>query len=718
MIGSGTFRPGFGKIPTGTGWALWRTARCLLGLIGGLTIALLMALMLAESALGPPPLEAADDTSAIVVDRDNRLLRAFTTKLGRWRLPIDETQVDPRYIAMLLAYEDKYFYQHRGFDPVAATRILKQLVTSGGIRSGASTITMQVARLLEGRHDRTGSGKLKQIVRAMQLEERLSKAEILRIYLEIAPFGGNLEGVRAASLAYFGKEPVRLSIGEAALLVALPQAPGLRRPDLYPDAARKARDVVLDRMLEHGVLNRAEIDHARTERVPTARRPFPQLAAHLAESEIAAVPDKIIHRLSLHAGLQSKLEALASEHAGKLGPRLSVAILALDHTTGEVLAHVGSAGYLDETRFGAIDMARAIRSPGSTLKPFVYGLGFETGLIHPRTLIEDKPARFGAYVPKNFDNEFHGTVSIAEALQKSLNIPAVKVLSEVGPTRLLNRMKGAGAHVELPEDTVPSLAVALGGIGLTLEDLAALYAGLARGGEAIAVTNYPIDTDALRRPLAAARLLDPIAAWYTASILRGTAPPRNAKGGQIAYKTGTSYGYRDAWAVGFDGRTTIAVWVGRPDAVSTAGLTGISAAAPILFDAFARLDGQRAPFAKAPDGALVPDGAPLPPPLRIFRTDRPLDDIGEPYAAPPVAIAFPPDKAELNLAESSSGASQPIVLKADGGVLPLTWLVDGAPIASVPHRRDAAFVPAGRGIHTVAVIDAAGSVDRVSISLH
>lgn len=523
--------------------------------------------------------------------------------------------------------------------------------------------------------------------------------------------------MRAASLAYFGKEPARLSIGEAALLVALPQAPGIRRPDLFPEAARKARDHVLDRMVGEGLVTRAEADHARDEAIPTTRRPFPQLAAHLAESEIAAVPGRMVHRLSLDASLQDSLEALAASHAAKLGPKISVAILALDHETGEVLARVGSAGYLDNGRFGAIDMVRAVRSPGSTLKPLVYGLGFEAGIIHPRTLIEDKPARFGSYAPKNFDEEFRGTVTIAEALQLSLNIPAVKVLAEVGPARLIGRMEGAGARIELPESTTPSLAVALGGIGLTLEDLALLYGSLARGGDVMPLTYYPIDADAARPPVAAARLLEPVAAWYTTRILRGTPPPRNAKGGRIAYKTGTSYGYRDAWAVGFDGRRTIAVWAGRPDAVATPGLTGVGSAAPLLFDAFARLGGQRAPFAKAPDGVLTNDDGPLPPPLRVFRTDRPVEVAGQTYAAPPVAIAFPPDQAELDIASRPDGAPQPIVLKADGGVLPLTWLVDGAPIASIAHRRETTFVPSGRGFHKVLVIDAAGNVDRVSISL-
>ncbi len=292
---------------------------------------------------------------------------------------------------------------------------------------------MQVARLIEGKHERTGSAKLRQIMGALQLERHLSKKEILALYLRLAPFGGNIEGVRAASLAYFGKEPRRLSVGEAALLVALPQSPEQRRPDRNPKAARAARDRVLERAVGAGVISEGEATRAKLEPVPTIRRDFPKLAPHLSESEVALAPAKIVHRLTLDRDVQMALEKLAEEQTKFLGQKLSAAILVVDHTTGEVIAHVGSAGYLDDARWGAIDMATAVRSPGSTLKPFIYGLAFEAGLAHPETLIEDRAVRFGNYAPKNFDEGYHGTVSIREALDQSYNIPAVKVLAAVGP---------------------------------------------------------------------------------------------------------------------------------------------------------------------------------------------------------------------------------------------------------------------------------------------
>ncbi len=321
--------------------------------------------------------------------------------------------------------------------------------------------------------------------------------------------------------------------------------------------------------------------------------------------------------------MQAELERLAEEQTKLLGQKLSAAIMVVDHTTGEVLAHVGSAGYLDTSRLGAIDMVDAVRSPGSTLKPFIYGLAFEAGLAHPETLIEDRPTRFGTYSPENFDDEFHGTVTIREALGQSLNVPAVKVLSAVGPGKLIGRFRRAAIEPVLPAGAEPSLAMALGGVGLTLKDLVALYSGLARGGEPVTLTwrreTKPRAGTAARNEAQRRRLLSPVAAWYVTDILKDAPPPPNTKGGRIAYKTGTSYGYRDAWAIGYDGKYTIAVWVGRPDGASTPGLMGRLAAAPILFDAFARVSERRAPLPAAPRGALKVDGANLPPPLKRFQ---------------------------------------------------------------------------------------------------
>ena len=665
--------------------------------------------------LGRPPLERAEAVSVTVLDRDDRLLRTFTTPDGRWRLALETAEADARYLAMLIAFEDRRFREHGGVDLLALGRAAGQFIRNGRIVSGGSTLTMQTARLLEGEHQRSAFGKLRQIVGAWRLERHLSKDQILRLYLRLAPFGGNVEGARAASLAYFGKEPRRLSIAEAALLVAIPQAPEARRPDRHAEAARRARNRVIDRALAAGVVTPDEAANARREPVPAVRREFPKLAPHLAEAEVRRLPGQTVHRLTLDAHAQAQLEPLAREHATGLGPRLSAAILAVDHRSGQVIAHVGSAGFLDEDRLGAIDMTDAVRSPGSTLKPLVYGLAFEYGLAHPETLIEDRPTRFGLYSPKNFDEDFHGTITIREALAQSLNIPAVKVLAAVGPSRLTGRLRRVGLNVALPGKAEPTLAIALGGVGLKLSDLAVLYASLARGGEAVALTHRrgaPPSAPSSERPR---RLLTPAAAWYVADILKDAAPPANAKGGLIAYKTGTSYGFRDAWAAGFDGRTTIVVWTGRADGSATPGLTGRGAAAPLLFDAFARLAERPVPLAGPPRGVLRLPTSALPPPLRRFKDpgEEPLAD--GPFLDPPVQIAFPPDRSDL---ETEAGPEPgAIVLKAEGGALPLTWLVDGSPLDSDPARREILWLPQGRGFAKISVIDARGRTDRVEVRL-
>ncbi len=677
------------------------------------------AIEIAKTRMGPPPLDNADGVSTTVVDRDGRLLRAFTTPDGRWRMPLEPHDVDPRYLQILMAFEDRRFYGHHGVDYKAFVRSASEVMRKGRLVSGGSTLTMQVARLLEGRHERTAAGKFKQIVRALQLEGQLKKDDVLRLYLRLAPFGGNIEGTRAASLAYFGKEPKRLSIGEAALLVALPQSPENRRPDRFAGAAQRARDRVLDVAVANGVISAAEAARAKAEVISTVRRDFPKLAPHLSESEIAARPQDPIHRLTLDRDVQSAFEQLADEQTKLIGETLSSAIIAVDNATGDVIAYVGSADYLDKSRLGAIDMANAVRSPGSTLKPMIYGLGFEAGFAHPEMLIEDKPTRFGLYAPENFDEEFHGTVTIRQALGNSLNVPAVKMLAAVGPGKLINRMERAHVETQLPKDTQPSLAIALGGLGMRLKDLTQLYAGIARGGDPVQLRwrqdDKPVQlTPASHREAMRRRLLSPVAAWYVTDILKDAPPPVNTKGGRLAYKTGTSYGYRDAWAMGYDGRHTIGVWVGRADGMPVPGLMGRAAAAPILFDAFARFAPKRTAFAAAPSGALRVSGAELPPPLKRFR-EGPDDVASGPFIESAVLIQFPPDRSVLDMTDRAG--DEPLVLKADGGTLPLTWLIDGAPIPSDPHARDVTWTPNGMGFVKLQVVDGKGSVDRVTVRL-
>ena len=658
-------------------------------------------------ALGPVPLGNELEVSRLAVDRHGKLLRAYLTSQGHWRLPATREDIDPRFLDALLAYEDKHFFAHRGVDPIALTRAALQLLAHGRIVSGGSTLTMQVARLLEPRQERSLHAKIRQAVRALQLERRLSKDEILKLYLTLAPYGGNLEGVRAASLAYFGKEPRRLTLGESALLVALPQSPEYRRPDRFPDRAQRARDRVLDRIAGDGIFDDSEIARAKEETVPDRRKPMPLIAPHAADEAKLASPTEPVLRLTVDARLQQRLEKLAHNHAHDLGTDMSVAIVALDNASGEVLARVASPDYFDMRRAGQVDLTRAVRSPGSALKPFIYGLGFEDGLIHPETLIEDRPIRYGSYAPENFDLTFQGTVTVRRALQLSLNVPAVAVLEEVGPSRLIARLSEAGAPLVLPKREAPGLALGLGGIGVRLIDLTALYAGLARQG-----TVTPLVERLGATVLPPKRLLEPVAAWYVGNVLIGSPPPDNAAGGRIAFKTGTSYGYRDAWAIGFDGRHTIGVWVGRPDGAPVAGLMGRSTAAPILFDAFARLDSPRQPLAPSPRGALVAATSKLPPPLQRFASRA---NAGEAMTQK-VRIVFPPNGASLELSGAGE-ALDPIPVKIAGGTPPLNILLNGMPLDAKKSARTLFFAPDGPGFVRLTVTDATGAADSVMVRL-
>jgi penicillin-binding protein 1C len=657
------------------------------------------------TALGPSPIGNDIVASKLVLDREGRLLRAYATPDGYWRLPVTVADVDPRFFKLLSAYEDKRFREHHGVDPLAMLRSAYQFAGNGRIVSGASTLTMQVARLLEPRAERTMLAKLRQMARAVELERRLSKDDILALYLSLAPYGGNLEGIRAASLAYFGREPRRLTLGEAALLVALPQSPEARRPDRHSAAARRARDRVLDRVMAAGAIPKDEAARAKAEPVPTARQPMPMLAPHVADQVTSSAPDRPVHRLTIDAFLQRHLEDLARERARALGPGISVGIVAIHNESGTVLARVGSADYFDVGRAGQVDMTQAVRSPGSALKPFIYGLAFEDGLIHPESLIDDRPVRYGSYAPENFDLTYQGTVTVRQALQFSLNVPAVALLDKVGASRLTTRLGNAGAKLELPKGEVPGLAMALGGVGTTLSDLTMLYAGLARLGMTV-----PLTERAKAKPQAPLRLLDPVAAWYVGNVLIGAPPPENGVRRRIAFKTGTSYGYRDAWAVGFDGRRTIGVWVGRPDGTPVPGMIGRTAAAPLLFDAFART-GRIMRLPPPPKGVIFAPTAKLPPTLVRF---RPSGIVG---SEPPLKIVFPENGVRLDVAKYE-GKLEPVPVKVAGGAPPLTVLVNGAPVVKDARGgRTLFFAPEGPGFLRLTVMDATGAADSVLVRI-
>lgn len=646
----------------------------------------------AATALPPVLVEA----SVEVRDRFGALLRVFPVEDGRVRLAVTLDQVDPDFVQMLIAYEDKRFRQHNGVDWLAALRAVLQAATKGEVVSGGSTLTMQVARLLENSGTGRWQGKLRQVRLALAMERRLSKDQILTLYLAHAPYGGAVEGVRAGSLAWFGKEPTRLSKAEAALLVALPQSPETRRPDRHAEAARTARARVLARI-------GATPDQIQTP-LPTTMQPFVRLAPHLADRMRRDQPHAPRHDLTLDAGLQTKIEDLVARAVMGQASGVSAAIVVADHRTGEVRASTGSAAYsADGGASGFVDMTRALRSPGSTLKPFIYGLAFKQGLVHPDSLINDAPVAFGNYAPKNFDGIFRGEVTVREALQLSLNIPPVLLTDELGPARLMATLRKGGAHPQIAGGK-PGLAVALGGVGLTLDDMVQLYAGLANGGMA-----QPLMWRQGGSTGAQQRILSRSAAWQVGHILASVTPPRGsaARNGQIAYKTGTSYGHRDAWAIGFDGQHVIGVWLGRPDGTPVPGAFGGDLAAPVLFEAFGRLKPVPTPFAPPPTETLILSTAELPLPLQRF---RPRNAVFADAPDAPV-VSFPPDGAVLR----RSGDTIPLKLRE--GILPLTVLINGAPVLTGLRSRSTTLPISDAGFSRISVIDAMGRGAEVQIRL-
>jgi penicillin-binding protein 1C len=652
----------------------------------------------------PPINPATLALSPTVVGRHGELLRPFAVDGGRWRLGVKLEDVDPLLQRMIIAYEDKRFYSHFGVDPQASLRALKQLFFSGHIVSGGSTLSMQVARLLEPSRERSLLVKLRQMARAVQLESRYSKAQILEWYFTLAPYGGNLEGVRAASLSWFGKEPKKLSVAQAALLVAIPQSPEARRPDKYAARVKAARDRVIARMKNAGMIAPEDAALALAEPLPDFRQDLPSLAAHATD----AAHRRGVFKLTIDGKVQSEVERVMRLSSEKLDASIAMAVLVADIATGEVIARAGSAKPFDQQSRGWNDMTRAVRSPGSTLKPFIYGLAFENGIAHPETLVEDRADNFRGYKPKNFNQSFHGTISLRKALQLSLNLPAVKLLDAVGPLRLAAAFRDAGIKFKLPRNTSPTLAVALGGVGMTLDNLVTLYSALPRGG--VPFTLHEEFGNA-REAQSAPEMFGENASWYVSDILSGTIAPDGVSPLPISYKTGTSYGYRDAWAVGFDRKYVVGVWVGRADGTAVSELTGRTAAAPLLFRVFDVLKQPNNLVKKRPPATVIADVRLLPATLKHFGS---VQTDAQSFVHAP-QIMFPPDGAKLGRERGDDGSMRPVVLKVEGGTAPYMVLVNGKPMEKHFRTRVIDVEPGSAGFANLTVVDATGLVSAVNV---
>ena len=557
------------------------------------TVLSVIALLWLADRIWPLPLPQ-DDLARVVLSEDGTPLWRFADADGVWRYPVQTSEVSPYYLDALLTYEDRWFYQHPGVNPLALVRATWQNLAGERVVSGGSTLSMQVARLLDP-HSRTLHGKLRQLWRTAQLEWHLSKAEILNLYLNRAPFGGTLQGVAAASWAYLGKSPAQLTHAEAALLAVLPQAPSRLRPDRHPQRAQQARDKVLRRLAEFQVWPQTAVDEALEEPLLLAPRQEPSLAPLLARRLNRPDSPPLI-RTTLDASLQRRLEDLLLGWRARLPEHTSAAILVVEEETMAVRAYLGSVDINDARRFGHVDMVSALRSPGSTLKPFLYGMALDNGLIHSESLLQDVPRRYGDYRPGNFSMGFTGAVPASTALSSSLNLPAVQLLEAYGPKRFAAQMRIGGVPLALPALAEPNLALILGGAGSRLEDLVSGYSAFARDGKSATLRFQPDDT--LReRPL-----LSPGAAWIVRRILSGQARPDRDPRAELvqrpvlAWKTGTSYGFRDAWAIGVGPRYLIGIWIGRPDGTPVPGQFGLASAAPLMLqvhDVLTNRDSQR-----------------------------------------------------------------------------------------------------------------------------
>ena len=643
-------------------------ARALIG--GGAGVAVAFWLV---GRFDPPPMPQPSAWGTEIHGRSGALLGLAPAPGGVWRFQADPAQVSPLLTQLLVAVEDRRFSSEPGIDPRAILRAAWQWARAGHVVSGGSTLTMQVAKLLDPRR-RSLSTKALEAVRAVGLSRRMPPDRILGLWLSLAPFGGNLVGVEAASWAYFGKPPGALDAAEAALLVALPRRPEALRPDRHPIAARRVRDRILRLAEQRGLLTPTEAEAALAEPVPTARLPMPRVAPQL----LGGIRHPPAFATTLDAETQAALATLARSTLDGLPPHVALAIMIADLPSRQVRA-VWAGDWGDGTRAGSVDLSRALRSPGSALKPFLYGLAFSNGLAGPDTLLADAPEDFGGYTPEDFTERFAGRVTASEALRRSLNLPAVALLARYGALRFAAALAAAGESLRLPPGAEPSLPIILGGGGQTLRGMMALYAALATDGRVMPITLKP------GPPVPGVPLLTPETARTIAAILTRPFPDGGPDEG-IAWKTGTSWGDRDNWALGFDREHVVGVWVGRPDGTAMDGGSATDHALPVLAEVFGLLP--PAPRAASPPvRSLSLRVAPDPDPLRLL---------------------FPPVGAVI------AGAG-PVVLRAMGGARPLIFLVDGAPIVSLAPLRDTEWTPPGPGFYRVTVLDAGGAAVHAAI---
>jgi penicillin-binding protein 1C len=623
-------------------------------------------------------------------------IHVFHTQDEKLRILTQVNEVDPRYIQALLAREDQYFRLHPGINPFALVRAAYLWIRYGHIISGGSTITMQTARLLEPR-PRKISSKIIECFRALQLEWHFSKNEILSIYMTLAPFGGNLEGVTAASFAYFKKSPLKLTADEIALLVALVQSPTLLRPDHHPKRAEFARNFILNLMEQKGLIENGQAQIQSQAQLPSIKTQLPREIPHLAWRLKKQHPHQKKIHTSINLEMQKKIEHLLQDYKSFLPVNANAAILIIDHIQNKPLVYLASRDFYNEEQHGFVDYICAYRSPGSTLKPFIYGFGFDMGLVKPDSYILDERRRFGAYSPRNFDKDIHGIVPIHEALRMSLNIPVVDILNQIGVLRFLGKLKEAGIEPQFPDSLEgPSLAVALGGMGMTLEQLVKLYAALPRGGEVMNLSYLQEDDVSIQ-----SQILSKHASNQITNILTTTLDDEEHP---IAMKTGTSYGHRDTLVIGYDQRFVVGIWIGLPNGSPMGPVSSRTLTVPLLTKIFKLLPNEQAsPVQNINNPTMT---------LQNFSAALNYQDL---YKNAPV-ISFPIHETVIELEKDENGL-KPLPLTVTGGKRPYTWMINEAIFVTQCWQQKQFWTPQNKGFYTVSVIDADGKTASVQVEI-
>jgi penicillin-binding protein 1C len=564
-----------------------RTGRWLLSLLIGV-----LALLGLDHAF---PLPVVPLYSPLVLAADGTVLHAYLNPTQKWRMKTELAEITPVLQEAIIVKEDRWFRYHFGINPVAVLKAAGRNLFGRGRTTGASTITMQVARLLEPK-ERTAGNKLKEMLRAMQLEAHYSKAEILQLYLNLVPYGGNIEGVKSASLLYFQQPPDYLSLAQTVTLAVIPNRPrtlvlGRHNAQILAERNRWLRYFQREKLFP----NQA-IEDAVNEPLDVVRHPAPLLAPHLSRRLVGQFPGQAIIHSSLQKSQQAKAENLTWNYVRRLHEMgiTQAAVLVINNRTRAVETYVGSADFQDAATLGQVDGVRAVRSPGSTLKPLLYALALDRGLVTPKLKVPDVPSNFQGFRPENFDRHYSGEVTVERALTYSLNIPAVRVLAEVGVPVFTDKLRQAGFRSVARSGPRLGLSTVLGGCGATLEELTNLYASLADGGQYRAVHFTSLATEASCKAAAKSnQLTSPASAFLITDILAQPNRPDlpSAYLGsrhlpKIAWKTGTSYGRRDAWSLGYNRDYTIGVWLGNFSGQGSPALTGADIASPLLFELF------------------------------------------------------------------------------------------------------------------------------------